>query len=100
MTRSKIVNNTSQIVQGGGWKDSRVEHIKVNAWITLFVAIVLGGVAVAQSDSAWFYAWVPGGISLLFSLVLFCREKPRAIAFPYRRSGADPRKLYDLSGKH
>ncbi len=92
------MNTTSPIVAGGGWKRTRVERVKVKAWIALFAAIGLGSVAVVGAESAWVYACVPGGLSLLLSVVLFVRERPREFGFPYERAGHDPRNLYGACG--
>jgi len=91
--------NTSQIVHGGGWKEKRVERIKVKAWVMLFTAIALGGLAMVGSDPLWLYLFVPAGLSLVASLLFFVWEKPREISFPGACVGQDPRKLYAASGQ-
>src|SRR5262245_32369323 len=95
------MKGTSQIVSGGGWKDTNVETIKVKAWFMLFSAIILGAVALDAVDSDAFlvYACAPAVISLFLSVMFFIREKPRAIGFPHRRVGEDLRKLYGASGQ-
>ena len=62
------MSGRSHIVSGGGWKDTCVERIKVKAWVMLFSAIGLGGVAVAGSDSLWLYVCIPAGITFVLSL--------------------------------
>lgn len=91
--------NSSQIVAGGGWKYTRVERIKVKAWMMLSVAILLCGVAIVGSDSFWFYASVPAGLSLVISLFLFVREKPREVSIPRQLVGGNLRNLYSASGR-
>ena len=86
----------SQIVDGGGWKGTRVEMIKVKAWAALVSAIVLGGVAVTEPDSFWVYASIPAGLGFLLFLILLIWEKPRAITIPRGSVGGDPRKLYGM----
>ena len=93
------MSGKSRIVSGGGWKETGGENVKVKAWFTLFLAILLGGAAVAGSDSPWLYACVPAGISLLLSVLFFFREKPRVIRFFRGRVGSDMRKLYGTAGQ-
>lgn len=87
------MNSFSQIVAGGGWKGTRVEKVKVKAWSTLFGAVLLGTISALGADSIWFYAFVPAGLAFLIAMILFLRERPRAIEFPSGRAGSDPRKL-------
>lgn len=87
------MNTPSPIVSGGGWKNTRAENIKVKAWVTLFLAILLGSIAIVGSDSFWLYACIPAGISLFLSILFFFREKPHSIPFPQDRLDTDPRKL-------
>jgi hypothetical protein len=93
------VTNSSQIVQGGGWKDARVERIKLKAWSMLFIAIVSGGVVIIYSGSFLIYANIPPGLCFLTSLVFFVWEKPREVSFPRHRVGGDIRNLYGASGQ-
>ncbi len=92
----------SRIVASGGWKGTQVERVKVRAWVALFLAIGFGSVSVVGADSLWFYAWVPGGLALLASVVLFLREKPREVEWPVPwppgKAPHDLRKLYGASG--
>jgi hypothetical protein len=88
----------SRIVAGGGWKGTLVERVKVKAWIALFGAIGLGSISVLAVHSIWFYSCIPAGVSFLTSLVLFVRERPREIEFPWHRAEYDPRNLYGAFG--
>ncbi|SRR5260221_147804 len=88
------MESISQIVAGGGWKETRVERVKVKAWIALFGAIGLASLSILASDSIWLYACIPAGVSFLTSLALFVRERPREIQFPWGRVGHDLRNLH------
>ena len=86
-----LLMNKLPIVCGGGWKQCHRENVKVKAWISLFAAILPGGVAVG-ADLSWLY--IPAAIGLVIALVLFVREKPRPIEMPDVQEGGDLRKLY------
>jgi hypothetical protein len=88
----------SQIVCGGGWKGTRIERVKVKAWISLFAAVGLGCISLVGAESVWFYACIPGGLGLLISVVLFIREGPREFEFPGDPAGGDLRNLYSACG--
>jgi hypothetical protein len=88
----------SRIIAGGGWKGTRVGRVKVKAWAALFWAIGLSSISVLAVDSIWFYSCIPAGVSFLASLVLFVRERPREVEFPWNRAGHDPRNLYGAGG--
>lgn len=88
----------SQIVAGGGWKGTRVERVEVKAWAALVGAIGLGGISQLAVDSIGFYAYIPAGASLLTSLVLFVRERPRGVELPGDPAGHDLWNLYASSG--
>ena len=83
-----------QIVSGGGWKLTRIQRVKLKAWITLFTAIGLGCVSIVGAESICFYACIAGGLALFMSVVLFIRERPREFEFSSGRAGHDLRKLY------
>ena len=89
------MNSSSRIIAGGGWEDSHGQNVKIKAWGTLFLAILLGGLGVAGPDWLVLYACISAGISLSLSVFFFFREKPAA--FPSSRSGNDLRKLYGNS---
>jgi hypothetical protein len=84
----------AKICSGGGWEKARTVHVRIKAWVMLFSSIALGGVAINGADSWLLYVGVPAGISLILSVILFFREKPREVVFPHGRSGGDIQKLH------
>jgi hypothetical protein len=92
------MNAISQIVSGGGWKSTRVERVKIKAWIAFFVAIAFGCLTMLSIGSFWFYAYIPAGLSLIVSVVLFIRERPLEFESFSERAGEDPGKLYGRCG--
>lgn len=88
----------SQIVAGGGWRGTRLDRIKVKAWIALILAMFFGGVSILSIGSVLFYACIPAAVSLTVSVVLFIREQPIEIESLSGRVGSDPRKLYGRFG--
>ena len=87
-----------QIVAGGGWKGTRVERIRVKAWIALFFALGLGCLSVLFIGSVLFYACIPAAVSLIVSVVLFIREQPLEFESFSHPVGTDPGKLYGRHG--
>jgi hypothetical protein len=89
----------SRIVAGGGWKGSRIDRIKVKAWIALIVAILLGSISLLDLESVLFFGWIPALASLVASVILFILEQPVKIESLSGSVGADPRKFYGTQGE-
>ena len=94
------MKNTSQIVEGGGWKGTRVYRIKIASSSALIIANVLAFIALIYSDTILFYIWIPALISFIVSIILFIREQPTKIESLSGKVGADPRKLYGKFGSN
>jgi hypothetical protein len=95
------MSTISEIVCGGGWKGTRSERVRVKAWIALLAAIASGGAAAIATEPVWVIcAGITAGLSLLASVVLFIRERPRVVEFPSGRAGHDPRNLYGATGSN
>jgi len=70
----------------------------VRAWIAFFIAMGLGCLSALSRDSVGFYAWIPAGLSLIVSVVLFIRERPLEYESFSEPVGEDPKKLYGNCG--
>ena len=91
--------NFSRIVCGGGWKENRTGKVKVKAWLALLATLGLGGAALWAAEPL-FLAMLGGAstVSLVVSIALFVREKPRQFETFCGPVGHDPRKLYGATG--
>jgi hypothetical protein len=92
------MSSIARIVWGGGWKGTRVRHVKVKAWNALFFALGFAMVAVNGVDSFWSYASVPAGICFVLAVFWFLREKPRPVTFPTGSVRGDDGNLHVRNG--
>jgi sugar phosphate permease len=95
---NKIMKNTPQIIEGGGWRGTRAYRIKIEASCALIIANLLAFIAFFYSDTILFHLWIPALISFIVSIILFIREQPTKIELLSGKVGADPRKLYGSYG--
>jgi len=89
----------SRIVAGGGWKDVRIERVRVKAWTALFGAIGLASIAMQTGESFRVFAFILAALGFLTSVVFFVRERPRELQFSWGRGDHDLRNLYGAAGK-
>lgn len=77
----------------GGGAGAYKAKIRVKAWVSFFVAIGLAGLAMEFRDDAGGWGFVPAGVSLLVTVVLWKVERPKDASFSCD-DGDDPTKLY------